>query len=316
MKVQLILSVALSISAALGLSSCSKDEPQQSPKIESSTSLQTVHSSAEERSLENLALQLDAYNALHTPPASQQRPRSFWSFLKKVVAVISADATGALNGNAQYGERGGIVVGILSSITMAVEGDATTKEKEEETNNWLYVYSQKASFSKEEYPIVSRLHNDVIQNLLKRYPNLYKMSENEILEILFANIPETPVRDDKYSIPNLSEADSLFMESLPIARKVVGECKNILNTPYRDPSLKTPVQDMLERSTDLGKSKAGILAGYVSTLAEIEDPRAMTDYLDGFNQIIKRSSVSASFKEDAKLFTSVATSSRLLWDVH
>lgn len=310
--------IGLGVLSLSGVSSCSKmqEEPLASQVLQPKPSQETE--SAELIALEK---KLDAYNSLYKAQPQGQNARSFWSFLKKVVRVVAADAIGAIAGTAVGGgPAGALTLGTLSSVGVAVgtTGEGPNITFTTSSSGTVYLPSQSetavlpiatSSSEKEDNLAVGELHNEIIQDLYRKYPNLEKMSQEEVYKLILEEVKSRT--KDSSSAWAVSPQVEDIAPNIQKANEIVRTCSSEV---FRSGLNPTPaIAETIQRTVGLSAPESRILAGYATTVAGISSPATVKAYTEGFNEVVASSSTSATFKESTQVFTAVAANSKVLW---
>lgn len=306
--------VGLAILCSWGIISCSKgQETPITPAVIQAESFTTK----EAKSLSELERKLDAYNAIYRIQPQVQNARSFWSFLKKIVTVVATDALGTVVGNAAGGPVGGIALGVASSIEMAnntpnwSSGSSSSTSAfcpvDSETNS-ITIDSHDSSIDRDNTEI-GELHNEIIQNLYRKYPNIEQMSKEE----LYAKVLEEVKANKTVTASNWTTSASA--EDIPSnadqTTRIIQACSAVSTQPSISPV--TPLTGVIQQTTGLSSTEARILSNYATTVAGIDKAEAVKSYAEGFNQTVANAPVSKTFKTVTQVFTSVAANSKVLW---
>lgn len=314
MKKLVLPMVGLAIICSWGVTSCSKG--QEAPIAQVAMQAEGL-TTTEAQSLSNLERTLDSYNAIYRAQPQAQNARSFWSFLKKIVTVVATDALGSVVGNAAGGPIGGIALGVASSIEMATNTPDWSTSTESSTsafcpmdsaNTCVPIDVNDPSVDKDNTEI-GELHNEIIQNLYRKYPNIEKMSKEElyakVLEEVKAN---KTVAASKWTTS--APAEDVTSNAGQTA-KIVQACNAISAQPSVNPT--TSLTGVIQQTTGLSSTEARILSNYATTVASIEKAETVKSYAEGFNQTVASAPVSKTFKRVTQVFTSVAANSKVLW---
>lgn len=309
--------VGLGVLSMSGVSSCSKmqEEPVASQELQVK-----VTKVAENNELIALEKKLDAYNSIYRVQPQGQNARSFWSFLKKVVRVVATDALGAIAGNLAGGPAGGLALGVSSSIGVAVgtSGEGPDITFTTSSSESAYCPSESSSAvlpiesstsENEDNLAVGELHNKIIQDLYRRYPNIEKMSQEEIYKLVLEEVKsQEKVSTSGWGVTPPIENVSANAHK---AGEIVKACSSEAFQAGINPA--PALVETIQQTVGLSATEARILAGYTTTVAGIASPATVKAYTEGFNEAVASSSVSASFKESAQVFTAVAANSKVLW---
>lgn len=315
-----LLSVSL-----INLTSCKQSElPQAShPTLQESSPTEVLQ----------LDKQLDDYTHAFLKQ-HPQRARGFFSFLRKIVRVVVADAGAAVVGSLG-GPATGVIVGATASALTAADDNINVTISSSTTTSTSESAVATLDETTAEADVIGTLHNELLIEVYKEYPNLNELPEAEIERIIkkvfdekFANDPRLkeehtnttggPV-DGNMSIDAPSSGVSPDIADRPSTRLLIDNLKledpSALPSPVFGISKPDNLSSTISAFAKIDLDKSKILAKYVRNVSELEGVKDLRDYTRGIQKIIKKSSVSKKAKKELQTFIAVAANSRILWNV-
>ena len=297
--------ILLLIAALMLLASCNSQMEQNE-----------VQPNSEMSNLAELSESLQNYNSLFiTSPSAiayDSSLRGFWGWIGKIGRVIASDAVGAIVGSTRGGVVGSIVVGVSASVG-AIIG---LQNVSHDGSLYMYTFSIDSSgFSAEEIEKLDEandigyLHNAIIYNLFNTNPNILNYSDSEVRQALFniftdtEKIPELKKINYYFSHQDKENILSQFQLGQDVAKKIVDD-ELISKSDF----IKT-----ISQSASISREEAQILADYCIVVSQMDNIDEISNYAQGYNEIVLKSNTSDRVKCMIMNFTSVATNSRLLW---
>ena len=296
--------ILLLIAALMLLASCNSQMEQNE-----------VQPNSEMSNLAELSESLQNYNSLFiTSPSTiayDSSLRGFWGWIRKIGRVIASDAVGAIVGS-PGGAAGSIVVGVSASVG-AVIGLQNVSHDE---SPYMYTFSIDSSgFSAKEIEKLDEandigyLHNAIIYNLFNTNPNILNYSDSEVKQALFnifTDIEKTPELKKINYDPSHQDKENIlspFQLGQDVAKKIVDD--ELIS--------KSDFINTISQSASISREEAQILADYCIVVSQMDNIDEISNYAQGYNEIVLRSNTSDRVKCMIMNFTSVATNSRLLW---
>lgn len=291
----------------LGISSsCSKKElPFGTSEIVNNP---ITRGSQSDEALDSLIISIDEYNATLQPMLLASNPdtqRGFWSFLKKICKVVSADATGAAAGAAAGAAVGGSVgaaigagiSGIASSLSAVVdqfELDAPNPK----SNLTLPTVCPFIS-SQETGSMIGEVHNKITYQVIKSNPNFATMSEAELYNAIV------------YEYQNTYGSAS-YLPGITIISNLLNSVRiHLLENELNDvENWYTACQQITQNQPKINK----LIVDFTLNIARTKGNDNVRSYTKGYYKIVEKSKITTAEKSLILDGISVAANSSILWN--
>lgn len=224
-------------------------------------------------------------------------PNTKGPFLKALGNIVLADAFGAAAG-IEFGSGTSVFLGVFSSLSCMISEIVSNNIDRESASqidlNTVYNPSVMVDLNNQHAidssDSIGVLHNIIITEIIENTPNITTVTETRLKNIITQSLDSKGI-----NINNIPNSSFSFIHSIVQMKQTEDMFKEFEN--------KFPAK----------KNELEIIRIYSKSLSLINED-SVSDYNDGFQDIINHSSISDSSKDLIKTTTSVAANSELLWN--
>lgn len=270
--------ITLSLIVCLVMASCSSDESAniQTPDIQ--------------KAYDELNQQIASYNTEFRNQYSLPPTTKAWKFWKRLAAVLSADASGAL-----VGSIGGPCGSIFCAVFFSAVGGPAAEFTETRSVSSLELNSY-ATLSDEG---IGYLHNTILSEIEAEHPGIYNQSTSYDT---MANLIVEKMKKYGYTI-STNERNQFVRKAQTIIPQESFDTADALVAHYQK---KIP-----EFSNQIG-----VVLDFVSNVGEISDETELVRiYNEGYQKIVSESNLPDPQKKTLLPCIDVAANSAILWEV-